>query len=155
MRAWVVCIAALLSLGGCSDLGTGAHSGWIWYDLPYGRIALPPELAEVRSVAALPLNPEYAGTVNGERLTVQLCVHDSPSMWSYRSYEEQTVFLYGRKAVMFKCFGAFHGYDSHFSTMIGIKAYYRPDGVPLEVIIAVETPGAEDIARAILLTIHP
>jgi len=155
MRIWTSVVLALVVLGGCSDLGPGGESGWNWYDLPYGRIALPPELMQVGSIAALPVNPEYAGVVNGVRLRVQFCIYDSPGKWGYMEYEGKTGYLYGRKVVMFKSFGSFHGYDSHFSTMLGMKAYFRPVGNPLEVVVDLESPGAEEIAQAILLTMHP
>jgi hypothetical protein len=39
--------------------------------------------------------------------------------------------------------------------MVGMKAYFRPDGKPVVVVIEIQSPEAEDLAIAILLTMRP
>ena len=155
MESWKPLILCLFCFVGCSDLGTGSDLSWVQYDLPYGHISLPSELARVQSKAAIPENPEFVGVVDGYTVQVQFCVYDLPHNWQSKSYEEQATTLQGRKAVMFRCFGVFHLYDSHFSTMIGMKAHFGPDGNPVVVVAAIHSPESEDLVRAILMTMRP
>ena len=107
MESWKPLIFCLFCFVGCSDLGTGSDLSWVRYDLPYGHISLPSELARVQSKAAVPENPEFVGVVDGYTVQVQFCVYDLPYDWQSRSYEEQATTLQGRKAVMFRCLACF------------------------------------------------
>ena len=39
--------------------------------------------------------------------------------------------------------------------MIGMKAYFGPDGNPVVVVAAIHSPESEDLVRAILMTMRP
>jgi len=148
-------VLCLVMMPGCSDLGTGSDQGWVRYELPGGYISLPAELEPRRSVAAMPENPEFVGTVNNQFLQVQFCIYTPLYESAFRSYKETTITLNGRRVVFFEGLGAFHMYDSHFSTMIGAKAYFTSVGDPVVVVVAIQAPENEDLAHAILLTLHP
>ncbi len=155
MKAWVFFVLCLVCLSGCSDLGAGSDAGWITYDLPYGHISLPAELAPVRGAGVPPRNPEYVGVVNNQTLTVQFCNYESSWDIQLRDYQEQSTTVQGRRVVLFECIGVFHVYDSHFSTMVGIRAYFRPDGNPVVVLVEIRSPEARDLAVSILMTMRP
>ncbi len=70
-------------------------------------------------------------------------------------YQEQSTTLHGRTAVLFEGLGMFHVYDSHFSRMVGMKAYFRPDGDPVVVLVEISGPEARDLAVSILMTMRP
>jgi hypothetical protein len=144
-----------VGVSACSDLGTGWDEGWISYDLPYGHISMPSELALAQSVGATPVNPEYVGLVNDHTLRIQFCIYEPPCESAYRNYQEQVMALNGCKAILFKSLGVFHQYDSHFSTLVGMKAYLRPDRNPVVVLVEIESPEAEEVAVAILMTMRP
>jgi len=155
MKALTPLILWLTCLWGCSDLGTTLDGEWISYDLPYGHISLPSELTPVQSVGGPPVNPEFAGVVNNQTLRVQFCIHDTLWQIGSMNYHEQSIMLHGRHAVLFHCLGVFHVYNSHFSTIIGMKAYFGPEGDPVVVLVEIQSPEAEDLARSILFTMRP
>jgi hypothetical protein len=153
MRTWTVLLFSMILLPGCSDVGTESDSDWIPYDLPSGHISLPPELAQ--SGATMPINPEFTGIVDQGTLKVQFCIYMRPSQSDFLSYEEETTTLHGRKVVLFRGVGLFHRYNSSFSTVMGAKAYFGSDNDPVVVLVGYYGPGAEKVARAILLTLRP
>ena len=148
-------LLVLVGLSGCPDLGTEPWAGWTEYDLPYAQIYLPPELVRLQSVAARPENPDFAGTVDNKRVFVEFCIYTPLWESQFQEYQEEPITLGGKHAVLFRCRGFFHVYDSHISSMAGAKAYFRPDGSPVVVAIALQSPGAEDLARRILMSLHP
>jgi hypothetical protein len=145
----------LLCYLGCSDLGVSPWADWTEYDLPYAQIYLPHELAQVSSVAAHPENPDFAGVVGGHRYVVEFCIYTELWTSQFIDYSEQTVTLDGKPAALFRCQGFLHPYDSHLSRLIGLKAYFRPDGTPLMVVVAIQSLEAESLAREILFSLHP
>jgi hypothetical protein len=155
MRYWKFFLLGLIGLSGCSDLGTGPSGNWTEYDLPYAQIYLPTELVRQTSVASLPQNPIFSGTVIGQPLLVELCIYTTPSRSDFIDYEEQAITIQGVHAVIFHGRGFLHPYDSHISTMVGMKGYFRPDGGPVVVMVTVTSPEAEELARGILFTLHP
>ena len=148
-------LLVFVGLSGCSDLGPEPWAGWTEYDLPYAQIYLPPELVRQQSVAAMPENPDFAGIVDNERVCVEFCIYTPLWESQFQEYQEVPITLGGKHAVLFQCRGFFHVYDSHISSMVGVKAYFSPDGSPVVVVIAVQSPGADDLARRILMSLHP
>jgi hypothetical protein len=148
-------IVCLLWLPGCSDFGSGSDEGWIRYDLPGGHIMLPPELTPRTTVAAAPENPEFSGVVDGHALKVQFCLNSPLAGPQFGSYNETAIMENGCRIVLFNAFGMFHMYDSHFSSMIGAKAFLEPGANPVMVVVAVQDAGADAISYAILQTLHP
>ena len=155
MKSRVLLIILLLAVAGCSDLSTGPEADWLTYDLPYGHISMPPELALARGGGGFPLNPEYEGVVDNKTLDVQFCIYEVTWESGYWGYQEQEMMLNGCRAVLFKCVGVFHLYDSHFSKIVGMRAYFRPGAEPVTVLIEIDNPDAEGIALAILRTMRP
>ncbi len=140
---------------GCSDLGTGWDGEWVSYDLPHGSISLPASLIPARVIGAPPMNPEYAGVVTNQSISVQFCIYDSLWMHPAGRYQEQSVTLHGRPAVLFRGLGIFHVIDSHFSEIVGMKASFGPEGDPVVVMVELPGPEAEDLARSIVFTMRP
>ena len=155
MKASCALICCLASMLGCADLGTGSQGRWILYDLPNGHISLPPELIQVPSVGRPPVNPEFAGVVDNQPVRVQFCLYDT--LWRIGSadYQEQWITLHGCRAVLFRCLGIFHPYNSHFSKIIGMKAYFTRDAEPVVVMVEIQNAEADDLARSILFTMGP
>ena len=165
MGLWKATLAGLVIMLGCSDIGTGPSAGsavydlqwagWNEYDLPYAQIYLPSGFVQRTSVAALPENPEYAGAIDNQRIQVQFCLYLEPLESSYREYQEQTITLSGKRAVQFRGIGLFHLYDSHFSTIVGVRAYFNPAGGSIAVIVAVTSASENELAERILMSVHP
>jgi len=148
-------LLALGSLSACSDIGTEPWPGWSEYDLPYAQIYLPSELVRTTSVAARPENPDFVGVVGGQRICVQLCIYTTPPVSSIRDYHEGPIILQGKPAVLFHGHGLFHIYDSSFRPLMGVRAYFNPDGSSVVVLVAVEDVSGYDVARRILMSLHP
>jgi len=154
---WVIA-TALLGLTACSDLGTNPWEGWEeWeeYDLPYAQIYLPHSLERQQTVAVGPQNPIWAGVVDNQRVWVEFCLYATimPSAWL--DYEEEPTTLYCRQAVLFHGTGLLHPYDSSFQPLMGIRAYFNPNGDSVEVVVRVESTSGYTIARQILMSLHP
>lgn len=139
----------------CSDIGTEPWSGWSEYDLPYAQIYLPSEFVRTTSVAARPENPDFLGVADGPRIWVQFCIYTTPTISSFRDYEEGPIILEGKPAVLFRGHGLFHIYDSSFRPLMGVRAYFNPDGSSVVVLVAVENESGYDVARRILMSLHP
>jgi hypothetical protein len=101
------------------------------------------------------VNPEFVGMVDDRFLEVQFCIYTRPSESDFLSYEEETTTLHGRRVVLFRGMGLFHQYNSHFSTIMGAKAYFGSGTDPVVVLVAYYGPEAERLARAILQTLRP
>jgi hypothetical protein len=107
------------------------------------------------SVAAAPENPEFSGVVDGHALKVQFCLYSPMAGPQFDSYNETAIVENGCRIVLFNAFGMFPIYDSHFSSMIGAKAFLEPGANPVVIVVAVQDAGADAISYAILRTLHP
>jgi hypothetical protein len=145
---------ALSCFSACSDIGTEPWSGWPEYDLPYAQIYLPPELVRATSMAARPENPDFVGVADGQRIRVQFCIYTTPIVSSFREYVEGPIILEGKPAVLFRGLGLFHLYDSSFRQLMGVRAYFDPDGSSVVVLVAVESESGYNVARRILMSLH-
>jgi hypothetical protein len=156
MRARLAAALALVALvPGCSDQGTVPEFGWLVYDLPYAQISLPPQLEQEPGIALFAENPEVAGVVERYPLTVQICIYQPALLPRNAQYGEETVWLWGKRAVLFRGLGALHAHDSHLSCMTGIRAAFKPDGGFVEVVIGAQREEAYGVARRILMTMRP
>ena len=155
MSPWKVILALLVTLPACSDLGSEPWAGWTEYDLPYAQIYLPPELVRQKSLASLPENPEFTGVVDNHYIVVQFCIYTLPSESSFLEYHEEKITLRGKPAVLFRGRGFLHMYDSHTSSLVGLEAYFRPDGGAVVVVIAIRSEEAYELALQILMSMHP
>jgi hypothetical protein len=140
---------------GCSDFGTAPWAGWTEYDLPYAQIYLPASLERQQTVAVGPQNPAWAGVVDNKRLVVEFCLYTQPIPAQWLDYEEEAISLCGRPTVIFHGTGLLHAYDSSFQPLIGIRAYFNPNGDSVVVIIKVEDESGYEVARKILMSVHP
>ena len=154
MNSWKLTLVCLVSLSGCSDFGSEPYPGWNEYDLPNAQIYLPPELVRQKSVAALPENPKFFGVVGTHPLFVEFCVYMPLPQGSWMDYYEESITLSGKKAILFRGRGCLHMYDSHMSSMVGRKAFFRPDGGTVEVIVDLMSTDATDLAEKILMSLH-
>jgi len=155
MRPCKLFIVCLFAFVGCSDFGTELWGGWTEYELPYAQIYLPSALVRQQSGAALPENPAFAGVVDGHWIWVEFCIYTPLWGSEYPDYRQEAINLWGRPAVLFRSRGFLHVYDSHFSLMVGVKAYFKPDGGAVVVVVVIRDEGADPLAREILMTLHP
>jgi hypothetical protein len=148
-------LIALLAFSACTDSGTEPWAGSTEYNLPYAQITLPSELVQQESGAVGRVNPEFAGIVENHHIAVQFCINTLPIQAQFREYQEQEIILSGKRAVLFRGLGIFHMYDSHFSSLVGLKASGNPNGSAVIVMIEIDSPEAYDIAWRILMSMHP
>ncbi|MBK7257430.1 MAG: hypothetical protein IPI01_06430 [Ignavibacteriae bacterium] len=160
MNRFSMLVLSALALSACTDQGVEPYIGWDAYDLPYAQILVPPDFYPIGRVMpigqiAIPENPVIIGGVGDGVVVIQLCIYTPFGASMFRDYQEESIMHHGHRAVIFRGLGSFRPYDSHFSNLIGMRAYFNSDGTESSAVIKYYGPEGESLAYKILMSMHP